>query len=381
MPNLKNGHPVFAYRRAFTLIELLVVIAIIGVMIGLLLPAVQNARESARRMSCGNQLKQIGLGIQNYHAAFQRFPKHGTGTGIPTQVWYLNNQRLSWLVGLLPFVEQQSLWELISQPAVINGVQYQAMGPFTWSLNYAPWRTTVPTFRCPSDPAIEMPESWGMTNYGACVGDAIVYSEYGGIDRGGAVIVPEASVCLRGFFEPRHFTRFGDLLDGASNTIAVGELVVDSGNRAIVEQPARWNDTLLDNPQSCYETWVTERPQFWNVATDLGHPNDRRGRRWHECLPLYTTVNTIRPPNRESCLVGFGDDSVGTYTMASRHPGGCHVVMGDGAVRFITDSIDAGNQSVGNVPRSNAVAGQESPYGVWGALGTKANHEVIAVTP
>ena len=149
----------------FTLVELLVVIAIIGILVGLLLPAVQAAREAARRMSCSNNFKQIGLAMHNYHSAYKQLPTHGTGTGngywnadqsactlVPQGTianagnddWRPNelgnSQRLSCLVGMTPFIEQQGLWESIKNPnnIDINGVSppletdplpYPAMGP------------------------------------------------------------------------------------------------------------------------------------------------------------------------------------------------------------------------------------------------------------
>ena len=119
-------------RSAFTLVELLVVIAIIGVLVGLLLPAVQAAREAARRMSCGNNFKQIGLAIHNYHAAYNAIPKHGTGPRNETRTtaWHtettFQHERLGALVAILPFVEQQAMWERISNPSVINGVSFPA---------------------------------------------------------------------------------------------------------------------------------------------------------------------------------------------------------------------------------------------------------------
>ena len=125
-------------RRGFTLVEILVVITIIGVMIALLLPAVQAAREAARRMSCGNNLKQIGLAIHNYHAAYDQLPINGTGTGSNGAIFFTNSaarnhERLSWLVGLTPFIESQSLWEQISNPLALPQqaptIVYAAMGP------------------------------------------------------------------------------------------------------------------------------------------------------------------------------------------------------------------------------------------------------------
>ena len=106
-------------RAAFTLVELLVVIAIIGILVGLLLPAVQAAREAARRMSCSNNFRQIGLGLHNYHSAYKQLPTQLGGTGNDLQGadrYFLgsdrtNNQSLSFIVGLTPFIEQQALWE------------------------------------------------------------------------------------------------------------------------------------------------------------------------------------------------------------------------------------------------------------------------------
>ena len=150
-------------RRAFTLVELLVVIAIIGVLVGLLLPAVQAAREAARRMSCGNNIRQIGLAMHNYHDTYKKLPMQNGGTrdvvaGIPD-----NKLELSFLVPLTPFVEQQPLWEQISNPNQVSGgtIIYPPMGPeprFTLASHsagrYEPWMTEVGTFRCPSDPTV-----------------------------------------------------------------------------------------------------------------------------------------------------------------------------------------------------------------------------------
>ncbi len=356
-------------RLGFTLVELLVVIAIIGVLVGLLLPAVQAAREAARRMQCGNNVKQIGLGLHNYHSAYQMFPMQSGGTHSGP----INNGRiLSWLVPVLPFIEQQPLWEQVSNP--LGG--YPAMGPLPWDTGYAPWRTTVGTYRCPSDPTVGVPGQTGLNNYSACVGDCVQTTHTGGVNPDGTVGDPNAKQRLRGIFETRYFTRFRDILDGTSNTIAVGEIVVDAGNLEIIGQPKfDQRDPFFDNPEICYQNNVDPtRPQFWADGSNTGAGDQRRGKRWADGRPMFSSVNTVRPPNKESCLWS-GDGSDGTYTMASRHQGGCHVLMGDGAVKFITDSIDSGNQTIGNIPRAGSVVGQQSPYGLWGALGTKAGKE------
>ena len=171
-------------RQGFTLVELLVVIAIIGVLVGLLLPAVQAAREAARRMSCSNNFKQLGLGLHNYHAAFDKLPMQSGGTKDQGMGGNMSNQfYLSFLIGTLPFIEQQALWEQISNPNQLNLAgavitpPHPAMGPNPCHENYQPWLTQVPGYRCPSDPTLPTATQVGFTNYATCVGDAMFEHE------------------------------------------------------------------------------------------------------------------------------------------------------------------------------------------------------------
>jgi prepilin-type N-terminal cleavage/methylation domain-containing protein len=255
-------------RKGFTLVELLVVIAIIGVLVGLLLPAVQAAREAARRMSCSNNFKQIGLGFHNYHSAFKRLPKQRGGT---TREPGSNNlqartpvargaahggnnfHNLSPLVPLTPFVEQQALWEQISnyfptkEPAAMIGTFFAPMGPqVAMSLanhlnaQYDPWLTNVPTFRCPSDPGNGFP-SQGRTNYALNLGDSIQYQNTGYKRQNGttnARLAPRAKATCRGMFFPRDEMRFRDVLDGLSNTVMAGEINTDLGDNDITTRVA-----------------------------------------------------------------------------------------------------------------------------------------------
>lgn len=370
-------------RSGFTLVELLVVIAIIGVLVGLLLPAVQAAREAARRMSCSNNFKQIGLSLHNYHSAHEQFPQQSGGTYFfsPTN----NQYSLSWIVGTLPFIEQQALWQQISNPLArksdgsVRSPPFPAMGPVPWDTNYAPWLTTVGAFRCPSDPTVGMAGQTGLSNYACCIGDAIQTTHDGGVNSIGIVTDASVKTRLRGVFEPRYPTHFRDILDGTSNTLMCGEIVTDAGNLEIISQPKfDQRNPFFYDPQLCYSDNVNpQRPQFWSNGDDTGGDAQRRGTRWADGRPMYSSVNTVRPPNKESCLWG-GDGSDGTMTMGSRHQGGCHILMADGAVRFVTESIESGDQSRATLPKAG-IPGEPSPYGLWGALGTKAGRETASL--
>ena len=400
---MKNVRP----RAGFTLVELLVVIAIIGVLVGLLLPAVQAAREAARRMSCSNNFKQLGLGIHNYHSAYSQLPTQKSGTGLNNvTTWNLTNangncEELSALVGLLPFIEAQASWEQISNP---NGA-FPAMGPTPENANYEPWTTQLVFLRCPSDPGTGLPAA-GRTNYAVCLGDSPVSSTDGPttqtLTRSSNASQMARANC-RGFFVPRQKSRFRDILDGLSNTIMMGEIVTDLGDNDTRTNPRSAGTTLAlaSNPSTCGAAGVVDatRPQFWasTGVTLINTGSIGRGFRWADGNPIYSGMMTISPPNTAACVAtaegmydgssglvdsGSTDKAYGLVPPGSRHQGGCHVLMGDGAVKFITDSIEAGTQTANTVAQihttaSTRPAGSQSQYGLWGSLGTKANREVI----
>jgi len=397
--------------RAFTLIELLVVIAIIGIIVALLLPAVQQAREAARRMSCSNNVKQIGLGIQNYHSAFRQLPIHGTGptnesintAGVAdnTDGTGFTRLELSYLVALLPFVEQAAMWEQISNPWIEeDGDIWPAFGPRATQGDYPPWATDIPTYRCASDPGFGLP-SLGRTNYAACTGDSFYDAESGvTIWRNGRWQyerderqVSRARCGMRGAFVPRASMRFSDILDGLSNTIFVGEIMTDFNDRDIRSHPSTNNGGTLavaNNPSTCTDATSPIqidplRPSFWHPDYEIfGASITRRGFRWAIFHTTQTQMNTIRPPNTEVCLAGH-TDTHGVAPPSSRHPGGVHILMGDGAVKFITDSIEAGDprqpivycRLLSAETDSITPIGSQSPYGVWGALGTRASKDLV----
>jgi len=376
-------------KSGFTLVELLVVIAIIGVLVGLLLPAVQAAREAARRMSCSNNFKQIGLGVHNYHSAYQQLPTHGTGPSY-------NQKRLNANVGILPFIEQQALWEQLSQPFQNDaGTNFQPFGYNMSSGNgvmganhtiYDPWNTQVPSFRCPSDPA-KPRNSSAFSNVGYCVGDSILRVFYdpdnGSYDPG----------TERGVFHRGTTKKFRDILDGLSNTIMAGEIPCYLADRSIIGGiahndaiPAPGNTTVGTDLSFCTDLVDPNRPLFFASGTPLwtNAGAGARGGRWADAYPMLTCVNTVLPPNKPTCggIDGWGPEwEHGVFTVGSRHQGGAHVLMADGAVAFITDSIEAGNPQADSISKSFGNEGQESPYGLWGALGTARGKESDAAIP
>ncbi|TWU37185.1 DUF1559 family PulG-like putative transporter [Novipirellula artificiosorum] len=402
--------PRIAFQRlhAFTLVELLVVIAIIAVLVGLLMPAVQSAREAARRMSCGNNVKQLGLAMHHYHSAFRQLPIHGVGpTNETTNSPFLADDNtgrgftrieLTYLVGLLPFLEQQALWEQLSRPMVEDdGDIWPAFGPRPWNGNYPPWATQVPTFRCPSDPGLGVP-GLGRINYAACTGDGFYESEHGVTVWSGTrwlyqcdrLAMRRAQCGMRGVFVTRKSMRFRDITDGLSNTIAIAEIMTglgDGDNRSIgFTNPKGGFFQVANNAKRCEDLGFIDpkRPRFWTHDVNVYAPISQRGFRWADFHTLQSQVNTILPPNSEICLVGHSD-TYGVAPPSSRHAGGVHVLMVDGATKFITDSIEAGNPRVPCVycdalsSRTNSPTppGSPSPFGLWGSLGTRASSETI----
>ena len=417
-------------RQGFTLVELLVVIAIIGILIGLLLPAVQAAREAARRMSCSNNFKQIGLAIHNYHSAYKELPMHGGGTtdNFTTHVWrpshISNNGQLSVLVGMTPFIEQQGLWDSISNPnntdsagnsppntpagggvssgaSLPSGSPFPPMGPSPRYIEYTPWATEVPTFRCPSDPGIGLP-ALGRTNYAACLGDSPERAHHGAwstvtsmqtVGPMGTIHQPfaeEIRIAGRGFFTVHERRKFRDVLDGLSNTIAMGEIATDLGDRdnRTIATNRSWNWARRYNAQECEAFVDPERPRFWLAGQAVVGAVDGRGYRWASHRPNFSGFFTVGPPNSLICTEQNAGNS-GYYHASSRHQGGAHILMGDGAVVFMTDSVEASDwRNKNGVDKWGGGAapegatpyqapGAKSGYGLWGALGTRANRETI----
>jgi prepilin-type processing-associated H-X9-DG protein len=352
-------------------------------------------------------------------------PKHGTGNvRNPGQGagWNTNNTGrnfLSYLVPILPFCEQQALWEKIANPSmdvvpgttmpgnVVNGM-WPAMGPAPWRTSYVPWMTQVPTYRCPSDPGYS-PPGLGRSNYAACIGDAIDRSRDGGRNEFGFKsnsnnngnklrdlnwMATRAQASMRGFFWPRHDSKFRDVLDGLSNTIAGAEICTSIQQREVKADFARiggGGNGPASNPSLCKNNVNIdpERPSRWGAAANVSTGGTQmRGVRWADFRTHYTGMQTILPPNSPNChLSGGGDYNETIMSAGSRHQGGAHCLMGDGAVIFMTDSVEAGDSSAPPVERGSGgspgwrgpltAPGAKSPYGLWGALGTRAAGETV----
>lgn len=328
-------------RRAFTLIELLVVIAIIAVLVALLLPAVQQAREAARRSQCKNNLKQLGLALHNYHDAFNKLcdlrggPNDGAGRGGDE----------CGLVQLLPYIDQAPMYN--SLPAVPN---------VCWDGSFAPWATQIGMVLCPSDPTTALQGSPVRSKaYKFCVGTT-TNDNYQGITNG-----------VFGFSKSGGHKNFRDITDGTSNTIAMAETCTGpaQGSSRTVKGQLVYNVSGIDtNATICLATASQGQYLGANSISSWG-----QGSLWPFGHPHWSAVTTILPPNGPSCSPGGDNQSNawGIYTPNSQHTGGVHVLMADGAVRFVSENINCGNYGAGN-PAS---------FGVWGALGTIAGGETV----
>ena len=318
--------------RGFTLIELLVVITVIGVLVALLLPAVQAVREAARRAQCTNNLKQIGLALANYQSALRVYPFGVGGGGPPGNVF----NRWSAQSQLLPYLEQPALFNALN----FVGTPWLNLNPVFGPMNQTAITTRIAGFLCPTDvDRIDDPLNTAHNNYRACAGTFPYNLKNDSPDLTGR---------NNGGFWFQSAVSPGQVTDGLSMTAFFSERCL--GNTAV---PDPLSDYYLTNEtvDECRLAGPVNSPR-------LTDPYEWSGDRWADGNSLYTRYNHAFPPGYPSCLLGGSQDydSQTVVTATSRHPGGVNVMTGDGSVRFVKASVSAS---------------------VWTALGTIAGGEVV----
>jgi prepilin-type N-terminal cleavage/methylation domain-containing protein/prepilin-type processing-associated H-X9-DG protein len=307
-------HPAPRPLHAFTLIELLVVIAVTGILIALLLPAVQKVREAANRTECANNVKQWALAHHNHHEAFGALP-YGAKY----------SPRQTWVPYLLPFIEQGNLFKSFDPAANWHDLPF---GTTTSNLS-APICTRVSTYYCPSDRvgALWTADSYyrARGNYVVCWGNAVSPhagsagpKDFGVFGFGSGVgIIPYQS-------------RFADVTDGLSSTLLLSEVILPR------------NDTDLDSRGSIYGDLFAQAGAYFMTFTPPNSGTD-----------LETTFSCVSTPEAP-CLPGFNSSRT---SARSRHPGGVNAALSDGSVRFVFSGVATAT---------------------WSALGTRAGGEVAS---
>jgi len=319
--------------RAFTLVELLVVIAIIGVLVALLLPAVQAAREAARRMSCGNNLKQIGLALHNYHDAFKSFPSGELFADGPDAVSTLQlNMHTTWLVRILPFMEQTNLYDQIDHSLI----------PGDSGDNIPIRKMKIAAYRCPSDQGKTedfFNRRYGPTNYVGCLGSSLAIHGDGGNRtdtplgaRTFTAQVIQNNGQQKGVFSSNSHTRIADVTDGTSNTMIASETIVGAD--------------IIKNNEGTLSTCIVSGTEI--IAK-------KRGFSWFKGQMHTWPYNTIKTPNPDRADCAHGGNYQGNVAARSLHPAGVQVTLCDGSVRFVSDTINddvwknLGDKTDGNV--------------------------------
>jgi hypothetical protein len=304
-------------------------------LIALLLPAVQAAREAARRAHCTNNLKQLGLALHNYHDSFRCFPPYSMAGKSMSSLYNLTNY--SALLAILPYIEQKSLYDQVktASSSFYYPTDNKVSGAARTS-NQIAENTPVSAFACPSDkdfPSGDIAVSRGTSNYGVCAGSNVGW----GLDVSHQ----------NGVFRTTVETTMAAITDGTSNTIMVGEFLHGDNTTAYTREsdvvarswPSGLNESTHQGavPQSAIDDYGK------GCNDSPGSHTSAAGYRWVNGSFYYTVFNTLAPPNWKypACSVSASFGAArGVYPARSRHPGGVNHAIADASVRFISDTVD-----------------------------------------
>ncbi|MCC9600317.1 DUF1559 domain-containing protein [Stieleria sp. JC731] len=356
---MPSHHKAHLARPAFTLVELLVVIAIIGILVALLLPALQSAREAARRLMCQNNLRQVTLALHTYHGTHRCFPN--SMTGADQHPGGAGSGFHSWLARILPQMEQSALHEKIHfEQSLSQRTDYTSDSEYR-DYSIAPSHVDadiagaiVPSYLCPSDPESVQQFSLGIpTGPGSYAGNiGWPKSSLGPerpfpLQRQNGIIGLLNPMSKDPWQQPR--IRFADVTDGLSNTIATGERMISrvyestdvfgGSNIASTTPIAMQSFCGGSSTRRTLATWVRycEGVSLADAAYSQSH-----GHAWITGWTFAANhLMPVIPINQRNCHVyGGEDDGMNLVTPSSHHNGGVHLSMADGSVQFVSESID-----------------------------------------